>query len=815
MGAQAAKELRMKVQFEIELRPKIQGLFKAILRDFVRVLGTSRTVISAQDRAGVALEAILSKHYVKVTDTFSKQMRFRMPSDLAMTHEESAEIDAMLIEFISFKAPEQTAYILQTTQQNMFDAVVIARNEQERLSAKGRFMSEREVAVTAGRVLERRLNGRVSGIATYETQWPAEMAKALEVSVLIGEQDIFEFKAAKSTNIAGVKKQWASQTDSRVRDTHLMADGQNRKGPQPFNVGQALLLWPGDKSLGAPGSETNGCRCSAIYEVESVKQLRKRLRKDAEPGTTIRRRTAGDLDAAATESDLIVAGQVTPFKVTPPRPRPGGGGGAGGTSVPPPTPPPKPVIPKPVEKPVTVKPTPKPVPDEEVPDAEGVVTITNELIVKEEAEDAAHLARFTRKRGPDDVPTEFDDFSMLFDFESFSDILGPTLVRKHRITKDMNKTSREFHLKQKSVLDLEIKLLDDWFGDVNRRFKGNLFPNRQTGKLQISARMMKEMDDVVEAMLVFMQRHSFSDEIAEQIILNFGHMGIRAAHRRAKVLATFGDDATFKNVRWQRNALKPTLDEALTEARSELKELGMVLKEITYESDNMIEATRNQMLAHLQLKNSDNFVRPMPLASTQQLAPDFQLLFSSVGRSTEKYQNTVQDVVRSIADSGTGAGNLFVADEFRTISWSVAKAEDEFRAFASKADNAVHLDPSTARKEVIAHEFGHHIEFRNPEVKDRIQEWFDGRILDAKVKGESISQIYEPRPGHEPEMGWKDGFWDHYIGRDYGVDALGKTHWTEVMSMGLQALKYPPFFREAMYVDPEHMELMWSILRGY
>lgn len=54
--------------------------------------------------------------------------------------------------------------------------------------------------------------------------------------------------------------------DDRTRLTHLAADGQVRARGEPFLVGNALLMEPGDP--GGPPEEVANCRCVLVLTLE-------------------------------------------------------------------------------------------------------------------------------------------------------------------------------------------------------------------------------------------------------------------------------------------------------------------------------------------------------------------------------------------------------------------------------------------------------------------------------------------------------------------------------------------------------------------
>lgn len=60
-----------------------------------------------------------------------------------------------------------------------------------------------------------------------------------------------------------IKRRWVCTKDARTRFSHGMADGQIVVGTKkPFIVGGYKMMFPGDKSLNAPGHEIYNCRCT-------------------------------------------------------------------------------------------------------------------------------------------------------------------------------------------------------------------------------------------------------------------------------------------------------------------------------------------------------------------------------------------------------------------------------------------------------------------------------------------------------------------------------------------------------------------------
>ena len=63
-----------------------------------------------------------------------------------------------------------------------------------------------------------------------------------------------------------IRRTWIATRDGRVRDTHAAMGGQVRGHDQPFDSPSgARLMYPGDRSLGAPAAELIFCRCTQVY----------------------------------------------------------------------------------------------------------------------------------------------------------------------------------------------------------------------------------------------------------------------------------------------------------------------------------------------------------------------------------------------------------------------------------------------------------------------------------------------------------------------------------------------------------------------
>lgn len=111
-------------------------------------------------------------------------------------------------------------------------------------------------------------------------------------------------------------KRWVSMEDDRVRHTHRAAHGQQRDLDEPFDVGNAEMMFPHD--MRAPLSETINCRCRMVFDlIETTASL------GGEPMTSFtlafsgipsgdEERLRSLLEAAAATFNVTVADHIEP-----------------------------------------------------------------------------------------------------------------------------------------------------------------------------------------------------------------------------------------------------------------------------------------------------------------------------------------------------------------------------------------------------------------------------------------------------------------------------------------------------------------------
>jgi len=151
-------------------------------------------------------------------------------------------------------------YFSRTRRDKRFDGIV------RRAIADGKPLAQADIDRMAGRYSDRLLALRGETIARTET------LKALNA----GRQEALDQLIENPNNdvqAQDVVRAWDSTGDARTRETHAAADGQVVAQGEPFTVGGASLMYPGDTSMGAPAEETINCRCYQDIRIDFLARL--------------------------------------------------------------------------------------------------------------------------------------------------------------------------------------------------------------------------------------------------------------------------------------------------------------------------------------------------------------------------------------------------------------------------------------------------------------------------------------------------------------------------------------------------------------
>lgn len=217
------------------------------------------------------LRAQLREHYEIVSRDFDHQMSDALPDDLKPGQIEQGQIRTVLAQMFTSRSNEVSSRHMANAQDLLTWSVARAR----RIIRDDDDLKDENLPVLAANTFLTRERARMNGLAIAETQYAAEQTKGIEVLALVGQltgEQKLDGQAIKT---------WRSQGDSRVRRPpqsqfdHSTADGQRVLTNEPFVVSGQLMRWPGDTAMGATSGNVMGCRCSAIYDVESVTELRR------------------------------------------------------------------------------------------------------------------------------------------------------------------------------------------------------------------------------------------------------------------------------------------------------------------------------------------------------------------------------------------------------------------------------------------------------------------------------------------------------------------------------------------------------------
>lgn len=261
----AAQDLADKIALEEKLTLDLVELFERISDEYQKEL-TDRGVPPAFDIWQSFFEDILKSHYQATRDLFSRRIEQQL--NLEVTEDERNLIAGALAIFFASEAIATAEEINKTNDRQAKEAFERAQ-EQQRLdfTETGEQYTPATLALVATNIFRASVFGRVTTIATTETQKASESSKLVESEVISGERPTINTPGVPGVDSRRGTKDWVATLDDATRDTHVTADRTQRSIDvnKPFSVGGFLMKYPGDKALGAPIEEWINCRCNSIY----------------------------------------------------------------------------------------------------------------------------------------------------------------------------------------------------------------------------------------------------------------------------------------------------------------------------------------------------------------------------------------------------------------------------------------------------------------------------------------------------------------------------------------------------------------------
>lgn len=178
-----------------------------------------------------------------------------------------AAIDAQYVEnaraqLLSGNVADMREYLKRTRRDARFDALVRRAIAAKQENPEAPAIARQDVDRIVGRYADRLLQSRAASLAKTQA------TKALNG----GRADTYQQLLDAGANPETILKSWRHKGDERVRDSHREMGGQTVRVDQPFVTPRgARLMFPGDDSLGAPDSETAGCRCRLKFKIARIK----------------------------------------------------------------------------------------------------------------------------------------------------------------------------------------------------------------------------------------------------------------------------------------------------------------------------------------------------------------------------------------------------------------------------------------------------------------------------------------------------------------------------------------------------------------
>lgn len=291
------------IKLENQMKPKLMRLFRDMGNDAANLYISTRAILPVNNYLPQMI-TILRDQYRLVIPQFGfllrNQLKKRKSWRRIITKQIDDDFEIESTVYINNTSEEQADIIIEN-QQKQFTEITnkvlvglllimgIQQNELDRLN---RFTPQSRTAILQSlvdnnntltkeqkdkkfrRLMKReikiRSKGRADSIAMTETNGAANWAIQTESTLAQKDDSLIEEAATVGIMLNALNKEWVAILDTKTRHTHAVADGQIVPLLEPFRVGDSLLNYPKDTSLGAPLSEIINCRCKSIPTTQPI-----------------------------------------------------------------------------------------------------------------------------------------------------------------------------------------------------------------------------------------------------------------------------------------------------------------------------------------------------------------------------------------------------------------------------------------------------------------------------------------------------------------------------------------------------------------
>lgn len=179
--------------------------------------------------------------------------------------------------------------------------------------------------------------------------------------------------------------------------------------------------------------------------------------------------------------------------------------------------------------------------------------------------------------------------------------------------------------------------------------------------------------------------------------------------------------------------------------------------------------------------------------------------------SVEEYRNQLIDLYQIANNRVNTLSEIF--DEGEERAWAMAPSSSEENGETFEFPGTISTGRSASwesQNSVFWHEFGHHIEFSNPEIYSSMVEFRNSRATSDQP--ESMNILSNSTFYNDDEVALPGNYIDPYVGKVYPELPEGGYNSTEVFAIGFQYFSDPQSMRRLYEQDPEYFKLIVGVL---